>query len=99
MHPDLGAGHAGDLKWPAGEPPRVLHSDLDLAVVELARAQHLAEFLARVGGGTLAHQRVEHALLGGLLGLGLTCLRSFSLAHRDSHLDQIAHDLSTSRPT
>ena len=48
---------------------RVGHLDLDLLVVQLVGAQLLAEALARGGDAPGADQRVEHALLGGGLGL------------------------------
>src|SRR5687768_6528531 len=72
--------------------------DLDLLVVELALAQHLAETLAR-GVGVVAldrrharQQGVEHAFLGDVLG-ARAHLVHFLLAralHRD--LRQVAHD-------
>ena len=71
----------------------LLHRDLDLAVVERAFAQHLAEFLARVGAGVGADQRVEHPLLGGHLGLGRDLLAQPLAGHRDRDLDQVADDL------
>jgi hypothetical protein len=52
-----------------------------------------AEAVARRRARGRSDQRVEHALLGGELGLAWTSLR-FALAHgRDRDLDQIAHDL------
>ena len=73
--------------------------DLDLLVVELAGAQPLAEGVAGGQSGVGADQRVEHALLGVQLGLGLDLL-ALGVAHEpDAGLDQIADDLSTSRPT
>ena len=40
-----------------------------------------------------ADQRVEHALLGGELGLGLDLLAQPLARHADRDLDQVAHDL------
>ncbi len=83
------AGSGGDL-------------DLDLAVVERAFAQHLAEFLARGGIGGLQvgevdfarrrQQHVEQALLRvvGRAIAHLARLRFARLLHR--HLDQVADD-------
>jgi hypothetical protein len=44
-----------------------LHLDLDLLVVEFARAQLAAESFFGRGAGTGAHQRIEHAAFRGLL--------------------------------
>ena len=76
--------------------------DLDLLVVELALAQHLAEFLPRRRVGRLhvveAHlarrrqQHVEDALLGGVGG-AVAHLARLRLAHLlDRDLDQVADD-------
>jgi hypothetical protein len=72
--------------------------DLDLLVVQLAFAQLLAEHLARraVAGRFLAarrrDQRVQHAVLGGVLGARahLAHLRHAGLL--DGHLGQVADD-------
>ena len=72
---------------------RVGDLDLDLAVVELARAQALAEGLAGRERGAGADQRVEHALLGVELRLGLDLL-ALGVAHEpDAGLEQVADDL------
>ena len=91
-HPHLGARHAGDLE---GRQRRSAFRDLDLdlLVVELALAQQDAEFLPRLGARLLAHQRVEHALLGGDLRLGLDLLALARAHHVDRDLDQVADDL------
>ncbi len=76
--------------------------DLDVLVVELPLAQHLAEFLARRRIGRLhvaevhfarrRQQHVEHALLGGVGG-AVADLARFGLARLlDRHFDQVAHD-------
>ena len=79
--------------------------DLDLAVVELVLAQHLAEFLARfriarvrrlIGReahhARLGQQRVQHALLGGI-ERALAHLRHLLLArHLHRHVGQLLHD-------
>ena len=70
-HAHAGAGHAGNLEGRQRGAAGVLHAELDLALVELAGAQHAAELGAGVGAGGLAHEGVDHALLGGHLGLGL----------------------------
>ena len=49
-------------------------------------------FLGR-GAGARADQRIEHALLGGLLGARLHFLALPLACQRDADLDQIAHDL------
>ena len=71
----------------------VAQLELDLVVVELARAQHAAELGPGVGAGALAHQRVEHALLGGELGLGRDLLAQPLAGHADGDLHEIADDL------
>ena len=84
-HADLRAGHAGNLeRRHAAAGVGDLH--LDLALVELAVAQHLAEFRARFGRGRLADQRVEHAFLGGKLGLGLDLLAQALARHAHRRL-------------
>ncbi len=76
--------------------------DLDLLVVELAFAQHLAEFLARGRIGRLhvvevhfarrRQQRIEHALLGGVGG-AVANLARFGLARLlDRRLGEVADD-------
>src|SRR5262245_3231262 len=90
-HADLAAGHAGDLE--GRHRRRIGDLDLDLAVVELARAQTLAEGLAGRERCARADQSVEHALLGIELGLGGD-LFALGIAHEpDARFEQIAHDL------
>ena len=70
-----------------------LRLDLDFLVIELAGAQFLAERLPGGGAGAGPDQRIEHALLGGLLRAGLDVL-ALAFAHlRDRDLDEIADDL------
>ena len=87
---------------PAGDGAQV---DLDLALVERAFAQHLAEFLPRllvarsllrIGGEThhlgLRQQRIEDALLGGIPG-ALAHLGDLLVArHLHGDLDQVLDD-------
>jgi hypothetical protein len=72
--------------------------DLDLLVVELALAQHLAKSLSRrirvvaLDRRHTGQQRVEHALLGHVLG-SRPDLEHLLLARvLDRHLHQVAHD-------
>ena len=90
-HADLASGHAGDLEgWHAR---RVGDLDLDLAIVELARAEPLAEGLAGRERGARADKRVKHAFLGVKLRLG-GHLFALGIAHEpDARLKQVAHDL------
>jgi hypothetical protein len=87
----LRAGHARDFehRQAAGR----LRLDLDLLVVELARAQFLAKGFPgrRARAGT--DQRVEHALLGGELGARMHVLALAFAYLRDRDLDEIADDL------
>ncbi len=70
-----------------------LHLNLDLLVVEFAGAEFFSErFLGR-GAGIGAHERIEHAVFGSLLGFRLDVL-AFPFAHlRNGNLDQVSHDL------
>jgi len=81
------------IGWQLQPAARLLHQHLDLALVEASLAQHLAELLAGLARGVLAHQRIEHALLGGKLGSGLDLAAQALARHRDRGLQQIAHDL------
>ena len=92
-HAHLRAGHAGNLEGRQVGRRTLLHRDFDLALVERTLAQLLAEFLAGVGAGIRADQRVEHALLGGEFGLGLDLLAQPLAGHADRDLDEVAHDL------
>ncbi len=69
--------------------------ELDLALGELAFAQHLAKALPRVAAGVVARarqQRVEQPILGGVLR-AVRDARDGFLAHQlDGHVDQVAHD-------
>src|SRR5262249_40911466 len=60
---------------------------------EGALAQHLAEFLPGIGTGIGPDQRIEHAVLGGELGLGRDLLAQPLAGHRDRHFDEVAGDL------
>ncbi len=79
--------------------------DLDLAVVERAFAQHLAEFLPRllvarrllrIGGEShhlrLRQQRVEDALFGGILGAFAHLGDLLVARHLHGHLGQVLDD-------
>ena len=90
-HADRRAGLAGHLE---------LHGracigdlDLDLAVVQLAVAQLVAEAQPRLLAGAGAAQRIEHAVLGGQLGLGAHVLAQALARHVDGGLHQVARDL------
>ena len=87
----LRARHAGNFehRHAAGG----LHLDLDLLVVEFAGAQLAAEGLLGRGAGVGADQRIEHALLGGLLRARLHVLALPFARLGDGDLDQVAHDL------
>jgi hypothetical protein len=63
--PICAPGHAGNVEGRHAAAAAVLHLDLDLLVVELARAAASAELLARLGLAPWADQGVEHPLLGG----------------------------------
>src|SRR3546814_7797046 len=62
--------------------------DLDFLVVELAVAQLVAEGTARGLAGVGADQGVEHALLGGELGLRLDRLALLGARHVNGHLEK-----------
>ena len=74
-------------------PPDDLHLDLDLLVVELAGAQLLAEGILGRCACVRADQRVEHALLGRVLGARRHVLALPFARQRDRDLDEVAHDL------
>ena len=88
----LGARHAGDLEHRHAAATG-LHLDLDLLVVHFAGTQPLAKDLLGRGAGVLADQRVDHAVLGGLLGARLHVLALAFAGQRDRDLDEVAHDL------
>src|SRR5262249_35132688 len=92
-HAHAGGGHARDLEGRQLAGAGVLHLQLDLAVVQFAGAQHAAELAAGVGGGVLADEGVEHALLGQDFGLGLDLPSELLARHVEGYLDEIAHDL------
>ena len=91
-HADLASRHSRDLEG-RHAAAGIGDLDLDLLGVELAGAQALAE---RVAGGKIgvgADQRVDHALLGVELRLGLDLL-ALGVAHEaDAGFEQIADDL------
>ena len=70
---DRGAGHVGQFEHRHARAA-LRQLDLDVLVVEFARAQLAAEGFARRRRRGRADQRVEHALLGGEFGLGLDVL-------------------------
>jgi hypothetical protein len=92
-HAHRRAGHAGDIEGRQVHAAGILHLDLDLLIVELALAQHLAELLSGVGAGILSHQRIEHALLGMEIGLGGHFLAQPFFGHGDRPFEEVAHDL------
>ena len=67
----------------------LLHLHLDLALVEAARVQHAAQFLARAVAGA-GQQKIQQAFFGQLLGAWLHVLRPLLADQRDALLDQIA---------
>ncbi len=91
-HAHLSAGHAGNVHGRHRGRHGFLHLHLDLAVIEGAFAQHLAEFLAGFRTRVIAHQGVEHALLGGQLGLGGDLLAQALPGHGEGDLGKVAHD-------
>ncbi len=88
----LCARHTGDFEQRRAAASS-LRFDLDFLVVQFARAQLLAEGFARGCAGARSDQRVEHALLGGELCLGLHILAFFLARLRDADLNKIADDL------
>ncbi len=79
--------------------------DFDLTIVELAFAQHLAEFLARLAVARLRlglggeaerlgsrQQRVEHAFFGGIHGAMTHLLHLFFARHLDRDVHQVLDD-------
>src|SRR6185295_13302859 len=71
------------------------HLDVDLLVVELAFAQFFPELLARDAfflGPFEAHQHVEDAVLGRVLGARAHALDRLIPRLLDADLDQVAHD-------
>ena len=88
----MAAWHAGNLEgWHAGAGIGDL--DLDLAVVELAGPQPLAKGIARGKTGAGADQRIDHALLGIQLRLGLDLFSLGVADEPDAGFQQIANDL------
>ena len=75
-------------------PPAIGHLELDLAVVRARRRAASCGISGAVSAlALLADQRVEHALLGGQLGLGGDVLAQALARHGDGDFDQVAHDL------
>ena len=82
--------HSGHLE---AAPAAFRHFDLDLGVIEFAVAELLGVFGSGRGRGGGGHERVQHALLGGVPGAGCNILAP-TLAHEtDGDLHQIPHDL------
>ena len=82
--------------------------ELDLAIVERAFAQLLAQFLARVGIARIGRwlrlvgeadalaarqQRIEHAILRAILGLRAHARLGLLARHLDRAVGEVAHDL------
>src|SRR5262249_62097280 len=88
----LPPGPARDLE-PRPPAPRRLHLYLDLFLVELARAQSLAEALLGSGAGIGADQGIDDPFLGSELRPRQHVLASLLAGLRDRGLDQVAHDL------
>jgi hypothetical protein len=86
------AGLAGDVEH--RQRVRVVgHLQLDDLVVQLARAEFLAEHLAGLFARIRAGERLDHAVFGGAMGLGLHALAQMLLGHQDRRVHQVAHDL------
>src|SRR5581483_10584469 len=88
----LCARHAGDLEHRQAAAAG-LYLDLDLLVIELARAQFLAERVLGGGARRLANQGVDDAVLRVLLRARLHVLALALARQIDADLDQIANDL------
>ena len=69
---------------PASRTSTSISLSFELAVTQLCTKR------ARVSGWRWPHQSVQHALLGGELGLGLHLLAQPLARHVDGHLDQVA---------
>jgi hypothetical protein len=89
-HGNLGIGHARDFE--RRHAPGILHLELDLLFVELARAQGFAERIAR-RSTRLADQRIEDAFLGAIFRLGLDFAAAALTDLGDADLQEIANDL------
>ena len=87
----LRAGHARDFehRHAAGR----LRLDLDFLVVEFAGAQLPAEGIAGRRARSRSDQRIQHALLGGLLRAGFDILALALADLDDGDLDEVADDL------
>ena len=92
-HAHLGAGHAGDVEGGHAGTAAIGNLHLHFLVVELAFAQHLAEFFPRVLAGVFADQSVDDPLLGQHLGPGVDLLAVDLAGRVDGDLDQVADDL------
>ena len=92
-HPDLAAGHAGNVDGRHAGGGALLHVDLDLLVVEVALAQHLAELGPGLVARLLADQRVQHPRLGRQFRRGVDLGAAALLDHADGEFDQVADDL------
>ncbi len=90
--PDRTSGHAGKVEHRHSAPARIRDLDLDDLVVEFVAAQPLAEGFTRGGRGGRAHQRIEHPLLGVLLGLRAHFLAPRLAHQRQADFDEIADD-------
>ena len=88
----LARRHARNVELADRHAARLRDLDLDLLLLELAVAQHAAEFRARVGGGALADQRGDQPFLRRQLGLRLHLLARGLAQHGDAGLDQVARD-------
>src|SRR6185437_1071 len=88
----LAGRHAGDVELADRHAAAFGDIDVDLLLLQFARAQHVAELAARIGGRLLADQRGDEPLLGGELRLRLHVLARGVAQHVDADLDEVAHD-------
>src|SRR5262249_25032294 len=87
----LGPRDPGDLEH--RHAARGLYLDIDLFFVKLARAQLLAETVARRSAGIGAHQRIEHTLLCGEVRARRHVFALALPGLGDSVFHEITHDL------
>src|SRR3546814_5453310 len=85
--------YAGNREHRHAAGAAVLQLALELAAIEFALAQHLAEFLPRLDAGLVADQGVEQALFRRQLGAGGDLLAALLAGHGQRAFQQVTHDL------